>query len=132
MTLLAAALILLAAWIGWAYLDQRARLKREVETLLRTAEVVLDETGARFRGSEAQVLLRDDLPFGTDESGPGLSAKFLCKTPDGKICSVLVETARRETPASVTVKLLEPEEVDALRRAYPYLKDLCAALKQEP
>lgn len=92
--------------------------------LFRSTEVVLEETGAAFKGAEAKILLQDYVSLGTSDTGPMLSAKFLCKTPDSQIFSVLVETAHGDAQAAVNVSLLDSKEVDAVLAMYPYLPRL--------
>lgn len=118
---------LLIAGVGWIvslYFEQRSKLRREVVSLLRATEVVFEETGKVFKGADAKILLQDYVSLGTSDTGPILSAKFLCKTPDLQIVSVLVETAHGDVQAAVNVSLLDSKEIDAVLAMYPYLSRL--------
>lgn len=124
-----AVIVLIAVWIASLYFEQRANLRREVERLLQSTEVYFEDAGVAFKGADAKVLLRDYLSTGNGDSDPGLSAKVLCKMPDARIYSVLIETAHGEYQASVNVSLLGSEEIDSLLEMYPYLRRLREELR---
>lgn len=117
--------------IGWAVFNQRKNLRHEVDSKLSSAELRTKEGDVLFCGRSADVLLRDYTFFGTEDSGPRVSAKYLCKMPAAGAFWVRVDSASENAPASVDISELSQAEVDDVLATYPYLKHLSALCKRD-
>lgn len=128
-TLFICLVLLVISWIVFSIVDQRRRLKRDLDRLLKAAVVHFPDNDLQFVGSDAKILLRDYIAIGNEDTGSGLSAKYLCKMPDSRVYSVFAESARNGIPASLTVALLDDAEIADLIAAYPYLTEIQTELK---
>lgn len=130
MTLLDSVLVVaVLGAIAWLVVSQRRRLRREVDSKLRSAVLHTEEGETVFDGAQAVVLLKDYEHRGGDE-GPALSAKYLCKMPGGAAYWVIVDSAFGESPAQAEICELIQAEVDDVLTTYPYLKHLHAHLQR--
>lgn len=127
----ATAVLAIGFLLGWAVLNQRKNLRREVDSKLSSAVLRTEDGGVLFCGRSAEILLWDYTFFGTEGSGPRVSAKYLCKMPDAGAFWVLVDSASENEPASVDISELSQAEVDDVLATYPYLKQLRALCERD-
>jgi len=121
-------MLFLLVWMGT---NQRRKLKREVDSKLRSAVFRAADGGVLFDGKSAVLLLKDYTYLGAGDTEPSVSAKFLCKMPGAAVYWVIVDSASEIAPANVAISELNQAEVDDVLATYPYLKHLNILRKRD-
>ncbi|MDM4766549.1 hypothetical protein [Pelomonas sp. SE-A7] len=119
-----AIVLLFLGLMAWLIVNQRRRLRREVEQALRQTRLQDEQGLLLFDGRRAEVLLQDHQSLGTEDSEPQLSSLYICRMPGGGLFRLLIETQADERPPRVECRRLPADQADSLLACYRYLPEL--------